>query len=275
MAEASAQDLLKIIEPLHLLATEQLTQARDELASKFPGYRDLARELQTRDWLTRFQLQKIAQRRHRDLLLGKYVLLTPIGEGGMGQVFKARNWTTGTEVALKLIQPERVANEDAVKRFHREIRIASQLNHLNIVRAIDADQANGTHFFVMEYIQGRDLHKLVQQLGALPVARACDFVRQAALGLQHAFEAGLVHRDIKPANLLVTEQGGDVKILDLGLARLQRGEGTDHSTTMTQEGTVLGTPDYISPEQARDSHNADIRADLYSLGCSLFYLLTG
>src|SRR5262249_13352791 len=153
-----------------------------------------------------------------------------------------------------------------------EVRAAAQLDHPHIVRAIDADEVGGTHFFVMEYVEGTDLNQLVKGQGPLPIPQACDYTRQAALGLQHAFERGLVHRDIKPANLFLS--GGVVKILDMGLARIEREPG-EESTLLTQEGAVMGTPDYIAPEQALSSHEVDIRADLYSLGCSLYFLLAG
>ena len=194
----------------------------------------------------------------------------------MGQVFKARNWKLGRIVALKLIRKERLDSPDAIRRFQREVRAAAALSHPNIVLAYDADQIGGTHLLVMECIEGAsDLAKLVKKNGPLPVAQACEYIRQAALGLQHAFERGLVHRDIKPANLLLTADGKTVKILDMGLARLDQKAGDgEASSTMTQEGAVMGTPDYIAPEQAMESHTVDIRADLYSLGCTFYYLLT-
>ena len=177
-------------------------------------------------------------------------------------------------MALKLIRKERIDNPDAVRRFQREIRAAAQLDHPNIVRALDANEVGGTHLLVMEYVQGTDLAKLVKKDGPLPVDKACDYCRQAAVGLQHACERGLVHRDIKPHNLLLTP-AGVVKILDMGLARLDRRADDEASSTMTQEGAVMGTLDYIAPEQAMDSHDVDVRADLYSLGCTLYFLLTG
>ena len=189
--------------------------------ASFPAPRALAGELIRRGWLTPYQVNQLLQGRGRDLLLGSYVLLERLGEGGMGQVFKARNWKLGRVVALKLIRKERLDNPDAVRRFQREIRAAAQLDHPNIVRAFDADEVDGTHLLVMEYVEGTDLAKLVKKDGPLPVDKACDYCRQAALGLQHAYERGLVHRDIKPHNLLLTP-GGVVKILDMGLARLDR-----------------------------------------------------
>ncbi len=244
------------------------------LQESFTEPRGLARELLKRDWLTPFQVNQLFQGRAGDIVLGPYLLLERLGEGGMGAVFKARHQIMDRIVALKLIRKDRLADPEAVRRFHREIRAAAQLTHPNIVTAHDADQAGDTHFLVMEYVEGTDLRKLVKQRGPLPVAEACEYVRQAALGLQHAHERGLVHRDIKPANLLLTAQNPTVKILDMGLARLhQAGEQT--AGDLTKEGAVMGTPDYMAPEQARESHTVDIRADLYSLGCTLFYLLTG
>ncbi len=193
----------------------------------------------------------------------------------MGLVFKARNWKLGRSVALKVIRKDRLTNPLSVRRFEREIRAAAQLHHVNVVQTIDADQVQDTHLMVMELVEGgRDLDQLVKEQGPLPVGQACECIRQAALGLQHAFERGMVHRDIKPHNLLLTS-GPVLKILDMGLARLLDEDECEKSSQLTMENAVVGTPDYIAPEQALDSHHADIRADLYSLGCVFFYLLTG
>src|SRR5262249_44136107 len=154
--------------------------------------------------------------------------------------------------------------------FRREVRATAQLHHPNIVLAYDALEVGGTHLLAMEYVAGTDLGKLVEQNGPPPVGRCCEYVRQAALGLQHAHERGLVHRDVKPSNLLLTADGTTVKILDLGLARLARpAGGAEENSTLTQAGAIVGTPDFLSPEQAEHSYAADIRADLYSLGCTL------
>ena len=159
-----------------------------------------------------------------------------------------------------------------VERFRQEVQAAARLAHPNIVTAYDADQEGDVHFLVMEFVEGTTLDRLVQEQGPLPVADACDYIMQAAQGLQHAFERGMVHRDIKPSNLLLTPDG-QVKILDFGLARFIS-ERTERSS-ITKEGTIVGTPDYMAPEQARDAHQADIRADIYSLGCTFYCLLTG
>jgi len=270
----TAVNLVDALRQIRLLEPEQLSELSRDLLPRFAEPRALAGELIRRGWLTPYQVNQLLQGRGSELLLGSYVLLERIGEGGMGQVFKAKNWKLGRLVALKLIRKERLASEDAVRRFHREIHAAAQLSHPHIIMAYDADEVNGTHFFAMEYAEGSDLAKLIKEQGPMPVAQACDCVRQAALGLQHAHERGMVHRDIKPHNLLLTKHGV-VKILDMGLARLRAGEEGEASAAMTQEGAVMGTPDYMAPEQAEESHTVDLRADLYSLGCTLYHLLTG
>jgi formylglycine-generating enzyme required for sulfatase activity/serine/threonine protein kinase len=260
---------LDLLDRLHLLERPQLEALRHSAGREDP--RALARQLVQEGVLTAFQVNRLFTGRAAELVLGSYVLLELLGEGGMGAVYKARNWKLGATVALKLIRKERLSNLAAVRRFQREIRVSAQLDHPHVVRAIDADEVAGTHLLVMEYVEGgQDLYRLVKKHGALSIEEACTFIRQAALGLQHASERGLVHRDIKPHNLLVAN--GQLKILDFGLARL--GEADGESTTLTQEGTVMGTMDYLAPEQARDSHQVDIRSDLYSLGCTLYFLLS-
>ena len=264
-------ELVESLRQFQLLEPSQIEETT-VLASRSSDPKSLARELLQRGWLTAFQVNNLFQGKGEELILGGYVLLERIGQGGMGQVFKARQKKLGRIVALKIVHKQRLNHPDAVRRFQREIEAASQLEHPNIVRAFDADNLGETHFFAMEFVDGMDLAKVVKKLGALPVLEACNYIRQAALGLQHAFERGYIHRDIKPANLLLTNQGKIIKILDMGLARPDFSQ--DDSSTLTQEGSVMGTPDYIAPEQARDSHSVDIRADIYSLGCTLFYLLT-
>ncbi|HEV3255341.1 MAG TPA: protein kinase [Gemmataceae bacterium] len=277
MAIASTTSLVDALRQCRLLETAQLEEVARTLQARFPDPKSLARELMQRGWLTSYQANQLLQGKGQELVVGSYILLEKLGEGGMGQVLKARHRNLGRIVALKLIRKERLAHPDAVRRFQREVRSAAALSHPNIVHAYDADEISGTHLLVMEYIEGAiDLAKLVKKNGPLPVPQACEYIRQAALGLQHAFERGLVHRDIKPANLLLTANGTVVKVLDMGLARLDQSTADDDkSSTMTQEGAVMGTPDYIAPEQALESHTVDIRADLYSLGCTFYYLLTG
>ncbi len=203
--------------------------------------------------------------------LGEYRLVQKLGQGGMGVVYKAVHTELDRVVAVKVLPAGRLDDEDSIARFQREIRAIGRLDHPHIVRAYDARRIGATHFLVMEFVDGPDWEHLVGRHGPLRVADACELVRQAALGLQHAHEHGLVHRDIKPSNLMLTSHG-QVKILDLGLARIL---GSTTSQALTISGQMMGTPDYLAPEQANDSHAVDIRADLYSLGCTLYKLLAG
>jgi hypothetical protein len=202
----------------------------------------------------------------------KYRIIRELGRGGMGVVYQAMQTLMDRTVAVKVINPSVLEHRDSLARFQAEVKAAAKLDHANIVRAHDADQVGGLHLLVMEFVQGMSLADLVSHKGPLPIAHACHFIRQAALGLQHAFEQGMVHRDIKPQNLMVTPKG-QVKILDFGLARL-RSESAKGGG-LTDVGAFMGTPEYVSPEQATDARTADTRADLYSLGCTLYFLLTG
>lgn len=203
----------------------------------------------------------------------RYRIVAAIGEGGMGAVYRAEHRLMGRTVALKVIRGDLLGSAAMVERFRGEVRAAARLaSHPNIVAAHDAERAGATHMLVMEFVEGTDLAELVKRRGPLPVGEACEYIRQAALGLQHAFEGGMVHRDIKPQNLMRTTRG-QVKILDFGLARF-----TSEAASlggMTGEGMVLGSADYIAPEQIDDPHAADIRADIYSLGGALYFLLAG
>ena len=203
----------------------------------------------------------------------RYRVVAAFGAGGMGTVYRAEHRLMDRPVALKVIRGDLLGNEALVERFRREVKSAARLaSHPNIVAAYDAEQAGETHMLVMEFIEGTDLARVVDRRGPLPVGEACEYARQAALGLQHAFEDGMVHRDIKPQNLMRTTRG-QVKILDFGLARFAS-EVSSHAG-VTAEGMILGSADYIAPEQIDDPHAADIRADLYSLGCTLYFLLAG
>jgi len=203
----------------------------------------------------------------------RYRIVKRLGIGGMGTVYLAEHRLMDRPVALKVIRADLLGNEGLVKRFRREVRSAARLaSHPNLVAAHDAEQVGETHMLVMEFVEGIDLARLVEKRGPLPVGEACEYARQAAVGLQHAFEDGMVHRDIKPQNLMRTTRG-QIKILDLGLARFAS-EVTSQAG-VTAHGMVLGSADYIAPEQISDPHAADVRADIYSLGCTLYYLLAG
>ena len=204
-----------------------------------------------------------------------YEILRELGRGGMGVVYLAQNKLMGRMEVLKVVGGQLVNRRGVLDRFLGEIRNAARLHHPNIVAAYSAIRLGESLVFAMEYVEGLDLSRLVKARGPLPVANACNYIHQAALGLQHAHEHGMVHRDIKPSNLMLARQGNRavVKVLDFGLAKVQS-EG-DVDGGLTHEGQMLGTPDYIAPEQISDAQRADIRADIYSLGCTLYYLLTG
>ncbi len=212
---SSSASFLDGLTQLPLLEAGQRSQLA-ALQQQFPDAKALARELIDRGWLTQFQAKQLAAGKGRELVLDQYVLLDLLGQGGMGAVFKARQMRMNRLVAVKVIRPEHVKSGNATKRFKREAEATSRLCHPNVVLVHDTNEVRGLCFLVMEYLEGTDLAKLVRQQGPLPIPQACDYIRQAALGLQHAHEKGLVHRDIKPHNLMLTREGV-VKVMDMGL----------------------------------------------------------
>lgn len=227
--------------------------------------------------LTAWQASKLLQGKHKGFFLGKYRLLKLLGKGGMSSVYLAEHTLLHRLCAIKVLPAKLVHDSAFLQRFHREARAGAALDHPNIVRAFDVDhQLDGNleiHFLVMEYVDGRNLYDLIAVQGPLSPATAARFMRQAALGLAHAHGAGIIHRDVKPGNFIVDQQG-IVKLTDLGLARIDQPD-RDHSLTMQYDQKVFGTADYLAPEQAVDSHRVDARADLYALGCTFYFLLTG
>jgi serine/threonine protein kinase len=249
--------------------------AIDAATPAAPTPAELAQTLVRQGFITPWQAEMLLQGK-KAFFIGKYRLLDCIGSGGMGAVFTALHRELGRIVAIKIMSAEVVKDRRAVARFRREVQSVAALDHPHIVTAYDAGSAGGLHYLVMEYIEGHDLGWLVKQNGPLPVEWSCECIRQAAQGLQYAHEKGMVHRDIKPTNLLVAKDRESnrplVKILDLGLARGSGMRGG--SGALTQIGQFLGTPDYISPEQGQDTRLADIRSDIFSLGCTFFRMLT-
>lgn len=237
----------------------------------------LAKDLIRRRKLTRYQASVLYQGQARALTFGEYVIIDKIGSGAMGQVFKAQHRRLKRFVALKVLRASSAKSEKAVKRFQREAEAAAKLSHPHVVAVHDAGELHGTHFIAMQYVEGRDLQSFVKENGPLPIATAVSCVIQAAKGLEYAHKNGIVHRDIKPSNLLLDNEG-HVTVLDMGLARIDEVFGDEDGEDMgqlTMPGQMMGTVNFVSPEQALDAHAVDARSDVYSLGCTMYYLMKG
>lgn len=274
---ASVDEFLEVLKKSGLVEAAPLEKELDDLAGDrgLPSKpSQLAALLVRRGLLTNFQATQLVNGRwHGFFVAGKYKLLEPLGAGGMGKVFLCAHTLLKRLVAIKILPSEKMSEPSMVERFYREARAIAALNHPNIVRCHDVDRDQKLHYLVMEYVDGVSLQQLVAQTGPLDPVRAAHYVSQTAAGLQHAHEAGWVHRDIKPGNLLV-DRKGVVKILDLGLARILL-DSRDQLTKDLDDKAVLGTADYLAPEQAMSSHDVDIRADIYGLGASFYFLLGG
>lgn len=279
MAKLSVENFLDLVKRSELIADDQLERSLDELKQQHDGNLPddadpIADHLVNAELLTRWHCEMIFNRKYRGFTLKNYKLLRPLGSGGMSTVYLAEHTLMKRRRAIKVLPKNKVNDSSYLARFRLEAQVTASLDHPNIVRAYDIDHDDkDTHFLVMEYVQGKDLQSIVKENGPLDYDSAADYIAQAAEGLQHAHEAGLIHRDIKPANLLV-DTNNVVKILDLGLA-LMSSEDDKASLTIAHNENVLGTADYLSPEQALNSHKVNHLADIYSLGCTLYFLLTG
>ncbi len=276
MATVTVPRLLELVRKSGLVEEERLREALEDLETAGSGVQSdsgvLCSRLIERGLLTSWQSERLLEGRTKGFFLGKYELLDHLGTGGMSSVYLAEHRVMHRRVAIKVLPTSRVADTSYLARFHREARAAAALDDPHVVRAYDVDQDGDAHYLVMEYVDGRDLEAIVRDEGTLPADVAADYICQAAQGLAHAHAVGLIHRDIKPANLLVDPKEV-VKLLDLGLAKFS--DDPLASLTLQHEENVLGTADYLAPEQAIDSHSVDIRADIYSLGCTLYFSLAG
>jgi len=272
----TAEVLIDKIKQSGLIEEDQLNAALERWKSagiSVDNPRAIAVQLVKEDMLTRWQAEKLLQGKHRGFFLGRYRLLRLLGTGGMSSVYLAEHTLMRRPVAIKVLPQARVNDASYLQRFHREAQAVAALDHENIVRAYDVNHDENIHFLVMEYVPGKSLQELVESNKPLGFVEIVEYVRQIATGLEHAHHAKMVHRDIKPANLLLDDRGM-VKMLDLGLARFFHTDD-DSSLTLQYDEKVLGTADYLSPEQALNSHNVDNRADIYSLGGTMYFLLTG
>jgi serine/threonine-protein kinase len=247
-----------------LLPPEVLREL-DHLEHEHHDPQDLVRAVLKRGWLTGYQARELFSGRGEGLLLGEYVLLNRVGSGSTSHVYKARHLPTGRTVGLKVLRTDLLSSDEAWDCLLREGRAGVRLSHPNLLKVHGALCEGDAFFLVREFAEGADLARVVGQHGALPVGRACDYVRQASCGLQHAFERGLVHRDIKPSNLLLTDRAL-VKVLDLGISACR---------IRPQAVAAAGTPDYVAPERVEAPAQADVRSDVYGLGCTLYHLLAG
>jgi serine/threonine-protein kinase len=272
MVPQTTSEFVDLVRRSKLVDEDRLAPLLDQADDPVGGSGVICSRLIEAGLLTPWQSEQLMSGKSQGFFLGKYKVLDKLGRGGMSSVFLAEHLEMGRRVAVKVLIGRLAHRDEFVERFRQEARAAARVDHPNIVRAFDVDHASGVHYLVMEYIQGTDLQQRVEELGPLDGREVADTIRQAAAGLAHVHKAGLIHRDIKPGNLLVGRDGV-VKIVDLGLARLP--EETRASMANEGESEILGTVDYLAPEQSVDSETVSPRADIYSLGCTMYFLLTG
>jgi serine/threonine protein kinase len=272
-APATIDAFLDVLGKSGLVDEERLRLFLQQAGGLSTMPRKLAARFVASGLLTQFQAEQLLQGKHRGYNIGKYRVLERIGAGGHSTVYLCEHRMVKRRVAIKVLPTAKSDNPAALARFYREARAAGALDHPNLVKAHDIDQDNGLHFFVMDYVDGSSLQEIVSRFGPLAIDRAANYVCQAALALHAAHLAGLVHRDIKPGNILLDRQGV-IRVLDLGLARFFS-DDQDPLTLKYDGDSVLGTADYVAPEQALNSHDVDIRADIYGLGATFYFLLAG
>ena len=255
------------------ILSDQKLRAAERKKSEHQDGESLAKDMIKSGHLTKYQAEQILSGKGKNLCMGQYVLQEKLGAGGMGQVYKAYHPGMDRIVAIKVILAKGKIAEESVRRFEREVKAAAKLSHPNIITVYDAGNANGRHFMVMELVKGQDLNIIVHRKGTLGVSETINYIKQVARGLAFAHENGVIHRDIKPANLLL-DTNGNVKILDMGLAKISSRENEEKVSMLTGTTSIMGTVDFMSPEQGLSSRDVDARADMYSLGATLYYLLT-
>lgn len=253
---------------------EQLVEkVREKLDGELPpSPKRFASVFVKRKLLTEWHIEKLLDGKYKGFFLGKYKLLGHLGTGGMSSVYLAEHSRMGDKRAIKVLPKSRVKDATYLARFQLEAKAIASLNHPNIVLAYDIDNEDDVHYIVMQYVDGIDMQQLVKRDGPIDPSTAAELVGQAARGLEHAHSKGVIHRDVKPANLLI-DGNGVVRLLDMGLALVVADD--EESLTVANNENVLGTADYLAPEQALNSHSVDHRADIYGLGCTLYFLLTG
>lgn len=269
----SIKELLKNLTESNLLSDKEICTIHDSIGARpdVKSAEGFARELVRQNHLTKLQAGAVLKGKTKNLVFGEYVVMEKIGSGGMGQVFKACHRPTGKLVAVKVLSTDAVKNRRLIERFKKEARAVARLKHPNIVRAYEAGKINRIRYLVMEYVEGENMLARVKRKGPLSVDECIRSILEAARGLDYAHEKGVIHRDIKPSNLLRDKMTGRVKVLDMGLARVD--EPDEDEIRLTMPGQMLGTARFMSPEQVEDARKADVRSDVYSLGCTLYFLM--